>query len=387
MRKGATMDMQAGAAASLAGARITDLRCYVIERPNSAALYRWRRGLPGSGDGTPAPRAERHAVLRMDTDAGVTGAIEVARGDAVADITARRLKAFVGDEVLMTERLWRKTWELDRVEELHIIHLGMIDHLVWDVKSRMAGLPLHQMLGGYRDRIEAYASTVTWDTMGEYERHIKLCADQGYRAFKLHAWGDVKEDAALARNLRRWTGEDAVLMYDGSAGFDFVDALRLGRVLENEGFAWYEEPMREFELRSYVKLAEQLDIPILAAETSDGAHWNAATWIQQGALDMIRTGAVLRGGITGGLKIAHLAEAHGMRAQVHAMGWANAHLAGAIPNNDYYEQIVMNEAQIRDQGGTVLPPVIDGHVTLPDAPGLGFDPDWAALERAAVAIV
>ena len=373
--------------ASLTGARITDIRAYVIERPNTAALYRWRKGLPGSGDGTPADRPERHAVLRMDTDAGVTGAIEVARGDAAADLCARRLKSFIGDEVLMTETIWRKTWELDRVEELHIIHLGLIDHLVWDVKSRIAGLPLYQMLGGYRARVEAYASTVTWDTMDEYERHIKLCMDQGYRAFKLHAWGDVAEDTALAKNLRRWTGEAAVLMYDGSAGFDFVDALRYGRVLEGEGFFWYEEPMREFDLGSYTKLTEQLDIPILAAETSDGAHWNAATWVQQGALDMLRTGAVLRGGITGGLKIAHLAEAHGMRAQVHAMGWANAHLAGAVPNNDYYEQIVMSEAQIRDQSGDVLPPVIDGHVTLPDAPGLGFDPDWAALERSAVAIV
>ena len=286
----------------------------------------------------------------MDTDAGVTGAIEVARGDMAADIVARRLKAFVGDEVLLTERLWRKAWEIDRVEEFHLTHLGLIDHLAWDVKSRMAGLPLYQLLGGYRDSIEAYASTVTWNTMDEYERHVKLCMDMGYRAFKLHAWGDVRADAELCRNLRRWTGDDAVLMYDGSAGFDFVDALRLGRVLEEENFAWYEEPMREFDLGSYVKLTDKLDISVLAAETSDGAHWNAAEWIRQGALDMVRTGTVLRGGITGGLRIAHLAEAHGMRAQVHAMGWSNAHLACAIANNDYYEQIVMDEAQIRAGG-------------------------------------
>ena len=59
--------------------------------------------------------------------------------------------------------------------------------------------------------------------MGEYERHIKECVDEGFVAFKLHAWGDWKEDAKLCRNLRKWTGDDATLMFDGSAGWDLDD--------------------------------------------------------------------------------------------------------------------------------------------------------------------
>ena len=371
----------------MSAAIITDVRCYVIERPNTAGRYRWRDGLPGSGDGTPAELPERWAVLRIDTDAGVTGAIESPRGDAVADLTRRRLKAFVGEDALMSERLWRRMWEVDRVEELQIAHFALLDHAVWDIKSRLAKIPLYRLLGGHSNRIQAYASTVTWDTMDEYERHIDLCAEEGYRAFKLHAWGDPVRDAKLAENLRKWVGDDAPLMFDGSAGWDLVTSQRFGRVLEGLDYLWYEEPMREFDLGSYRRLADALDIPVLAGETSDGSHWNTATWIAMGALDMVRTGTVLRGGITGGLKTAHLAEAHGMRAQVHAMGWANAHLCGAISNNDFYEQIVIDEAQIRDRESRDAPPVVDGWVTLDDAPGLGFDPDWAALERAAVAIV
>ena len=129
-------------------------------------------------------------------------------------------------------------------------------------------MPIWQMLGGNDPKVPAYASTVTWDTMDEYERYIKHCIDVGFTAFKLHAWGDAKEDAKLSRNLRKWTGPDADLMFDGSAGWDYVTSMWFGRVLEECGFLWYEEPMREFELGSYRKLCDALDIPVLAAETS-----------------------------------------------------------------------------------------------------------------------
>ena len=96
-----------------------------------------------------------------------------------------------------------------------------------------------------------------------------------------------------------FTSDDADLMFDGSAGWDYVTAMWFGRVLEECGFLWYEEPMREFELGSYRKLCDALDIPVLAAETPDGCHWNMATWIQLGALDMTRTSWFFKGGITG----------------------------------------------------------------------------------------
>ena len=223
--------------------------------------------------------------------------------------------------------------------------------------------------------------------MDDYERHIKECIEEGFSAFKLHAWGDAKRDAELARNLRKWTGDDADLMFDGSAGWDYVTSLRFGRVLEEADFLWYEEPMREFDLVSYAEMCRSLDIPVLAAETCDGCHWNAATWIQQRALDMMRVSAGFKGGFTGAIKVAHLAESFGMRAQVHGGGWANAHLCAALPNNDYYEQLVINSEQIkglRDQGPFSI---IDGYLTVPDEPGLGPQPDWEEIKDRAVLVV
>jgi L-alanine-DL-glutamate epimerase-like enolase superfamily enzyme len=365
--------------------RITDIRCWIVPGEHPRYPFRWRAGLPGSGDGTPADRKPVKAVIRMDTDEGVYGAIEIDRAAAALSLVERRFKTLIGEDPLRTERLWHLAWELDRIEEMQLSHLGIPDLLAWDIKSKKAGMPLWQMLGGNDPRVPAYASTVTWNTMDEYERHIKHCADLGFKAFKLHAWGDVKADSQLSRNLRRWTGPDADLMFDGSAGWDYVDALKFGRVLQDEGYLWYEEPMREFELRSYAKLCEALDIPILAAETSDGVHWNMASWIQAGALDMTRANCAYKGGITGAMKIAHLSDSHGMRCQVHGMSLANAQLCAAIRINDYYEQLVMSTEQINALAALGKLAIIDGHLNASSEPGLGYQFDWDWVERNALA--
>lgn len=360
--------------------RIQDIRCYLVEEPYPLEPFRWRAGLRGNGGGS-----SRVAYVRVDTDEGITGCVRMDQGDAVLSFV-RRLKPLVGEDPLLTERLWLLIWEIDRTEEIQLLQLATLDLIAWDIKSKKAGLPLYRLLGGHSNRVPAYASTVTWETMEDYERHIKQCIDIGFTAFKLHAWGDVKADAGLARNLRRWTGPDAKLMFDGSAGWDYVDALRFGRVLEDEGFFWYEEPMREFELISYRKLCDALDIPVLAAETSDGCHWNAATWISMGALDMLRTNPIYKGGFTGALKIAHLAEAHGMRAQVHGMGHAQAQLCGAISNNDFYEQLVVSTRQIAGLMDLGPLAIEGGFLTVPESPGLGPEPDWTEIERRALAV-
>ena len=194
----------------------------------------------------------------------------------------------------------------------------------------------------------------------------------------------MKRDIELSTALRKWAGPDADLMFDGSAGWDYVEALEFGKAIQDLGFLWYEEPMREFYLGSYAKLCEKLDIPVLAAETSDGVHWNMASWIEAGALDMTRVSTFYKGGFTGSMKIAHMSESFGMRAQVHGMGLENAQICAAISNNDYYEQLVMNDEQIKglDKLGPLA--IVDGNLTVSDEPGLGYHYDWAALDATAL---
>ena len=108
-----------------------------------------------------------------------------------------------------------------------------------------------------------------------------------------------------------------------------------------------------------------------------------ASWIEARALDMTRINAHNKGGFTGSMKVAGLSQSFGMRAQVHGMGLENAQLCAAVPNNDYYEQIVMNEEQILglDKLGTLS--IIDGELTVSDEPGLGYQFDWDHLDKTA----
>ena len=192
------------------------------------------------------------------------------------------------------------------------------------------------------------------------------CLAAGYPAIKLHAWGDARRDAELGQKLRAHVGDDVPLMYDGSAGFDLPDAVYLGRALGEAGFLWYEEPMREFSVTAYRWLADRVDIPLLVAETSDGAHMNTADFIASGCAAFVRTSAMFKAGVTGAMRIAHLADSFRIRAEVHGGGAVHRHLCMAIPNTTYYEALVM--------GNPILPnPEVgsDGLVRAPSAPGFG----------------
>ncbi|WP_136661269.1 enolase C-terminal domain-like protein [Nitratireductor sp. XY-223] len=364
--------------------KIAKFTCWVHEAPRQPQII-WRFGLPTAHGGLPEGEGPRLASILMETESGESGFITVEMGDAVYDVVRRRFAHFVGENPMMTEALWTRVWEVDRMEEFHQRQLGLIDMLCWDLKSKVAGLPLHVLLGGAKTSIPAYASTATWKDLATYERNIKTCRDVGFGAYKLHAWGLIKDDIALIRALRRWVGPDAPLMFDGSAGWDYADALVVGKALQDEGYLWYEEPMREFHLGSYAKLADKLDIPILAAETSDGVHWNAASWIEARALDMTRISFHFKGGFTGSMKIAQLSDSFGMRAQVHGMGLENAQLCGAIENNDFYEQIIYDETHIHrlsDQGAISI---VDGRLNISSEPGIGHLFEREKLDATAIA--
>lgn len=342
--------------------RIKDVQVQLIETP-AQPEFRWRAGLPGSEG------ASVGGVLRILTDEGIEGLAFSRRGKILADLVERRIrKDLIGQDALQKEWLWRRMWELDRIEEFPIYILGIVDEALWDITSKRANLPLYQLLGGYRSAIPAYASTVTFSTIEEYLDVADQCLGLGYPAIKLHAWGDARKDAKLGLALRKHVGDDIPLMYDGSAGFDLPDAIYLGNALAEANYLWYEEPMREFSVTAYKQLANAVHIPLLVAETSDGAHMNTADFIAAGCAAFVRTSAALRGGITGAMRTAHLADAFHIRAEVHGGGIIHQHLCMAIPNTTYYESLVMTNPVVREAS-------VDEHglVHAPAGPGIGYE--------------
>jgi L-alanine-DL-glutamate epimerase-like enolase superfamily enzyme len=346
--------------------RITHVESFQIFQPAANPPFSWRRGLLGG-----APDSEI-AVLRLGTDEGAEGVAMLPRpgaGVLVADLVERVLRdQLVGQDPLQRELHWHRMWELDRIEELPLPVLGLVDIALWDLAGRLAGQPVWQVLGGFRTKIGAYASTSTFTSVEEYLDVASQCLELGYQAFKVHAWGDARKDALLAARLRAHVGDDLPLMYDGSAGFDLPDAIYLGRALTDAGFLWYEEPMREFSVTAYGHLARAVGIPLLVAETSDGVHMNTADFIAAGAATYgVRAGTQMRGGITGCMRTAHLADAFRLRAEVHGSEVTSRHLCMAIQNTTYFESLVTSTTVIKK------PEVdLDGFVRAPAEPGIAL---------------
>jgi L-alanine-DL-glutamate epimerase-like enolase superfamily enzyme len=345
--------------------RITAVEVHPVLVHASDPPFVWRRGLPGS-------LAEGYgAVLQIRTDAGCDGvAFQPRRASSTVlpDIVERGLReVLLGEDPLQREWLWHKVWEFDRVEEMPLYLLGLVDTALWDLAGRAAAMPTWQLLGGFRKEIPAYASTVTYASVEEYLDVADQCAELGYPALKLHAFGDAREDARLCEAVREHVGSDVPLMYDGSAGFDLPDAVYLGHALADAGYLWYEEPIREFSVTAYKWLSERVRVPLLVGETSDGAHMNTADFIASGCASYVRTSVELRGGFTGAMRTAHLADSYRLRAEPHGPTLTSRHLCMATSNCTYYESLVWGNPVRRERG-------IDerGMVPAPTNPGVGL---------------
>jgi L-alanine-DL-glutamate epimerase-like enolase superfamily enzyme len=179
-----------------------------------------------------------------------------------------------------------------------------------------------------------------------------------------------------------------VLMSDPVAAYSYTQALWVGRELEKLGFHWLEEPLSDFDVYGYAKLARDLDIPIAAAESTPGSVTSAAQYITAGALDIMRSDVSWKAGITGLLKTAHLCEAFGIACEIHTttlalMEVANLHVACAIANCEYAEVLVPAETFAF---GVKQPLTVDanGDMVLPPGAGLGVELDWDAIDNATV---
>lgn len=344
------------------------------------------------GHSHPGPAHEAIASLvHIKTDEGLSG---YAMGGAPEMLGPAR-QVLIGEDPLYRERIWQRLRQFQRLygPALHDRYIGALDLALWDLAGKMAGLPVYKLMGAYRDRVPAYASTMCGDDIPgglncpeAYADFAEACVAQGYRAFKLHTWmaplgPDPRRDVAACAAVRERVGPDIALMLDCHHDYSRTEALYIGRALEELGFHWFEEPMNEHSMSAYVWLTEQLDIPVVGPETAGGLFYNRAEWIVHKASDISRYDVHL-GGLTPLMKCVHLCEAHGVGLEVHGGGHGNLHALGAmgIPG-EYYERGLLHPLYDYEASQPWFRTRVDdidseGCVMLPQAPGLGLDLDW-----------
>ncbi|MGI9522417.1 MAG: enolase C-terminal domain-like protein [Hyphomicrobiaceae bacterium] len=338
-------------------------------------------------------------AVRICSNDGAEGTYVVQWGGTPASMaqTIQLAGNLIGRNPDTREEIWT---DLRRELRQHDgMGIGPIDIALWDLAGKRLGASISQLLGGYRSRLKTYASTYHGDRDGgldcsrAFVDFAEQCYGLGYRAFKIHGWhdGDRKEEAENVLSVAGAVGDRMTLMLDPANQLrTFADALYVGRACDEGGYFWYEDPLRDCGVSAFAhrRLREALTTPILQTEYLRGFE-TKADFLLAGGTDMLRADPEYDLGITGTMKIAHVAEAFGVDVEIHACGPAHRHCMAAIRNTNFYEL-----ALVGPNTPNAVPPVYacdysdqldsidqDGTVPVPGGPGLGVVYDWAYIRK------
>jgi L-alanine-DL-glutamate epimerase-like enolase superfamily enzyme len=342
----------------------------------------------------------KSAWVRIWTDTGLYGlgeASPMAHGNASLEIIASAFAPMlIGADPLaqrvLQDRLFHQHIKIGP-EGAYAGALAAVDIALWDLKGKLLGQPIYQLLGGaWRTELPFYASignngvrsvdevcrvVEAWMRLEPAQVKIRFDADKTTRD------ADLAGDIAKARAVRQLVGEGFPLAFDANNGYSVQGAIRIGRVLEELGYVWFEEPVQHYHTDSFTKVAAALDIAVAAGE-QEYTLQGIKRLIEAG-VDIVQPDIVKTGGFTGLLDMAALARAYGVdfvphQTQPSVGHTASLHFVAALAHAHY-------PCEYNDSSGThdvvFTRPVrpADGLFTLTDAPGLGLDLIEAALHK------
>jgi len=258
-----------------------------------------------------------------------------------------------------------------------------VDIAIWDLIGKYHEQPVYKLLGAARDKVMAYASTVTYPTIQEYVDLALECRSQGFRYYKIHAFGVPEKDIAVCRAVRDAVGDTLELMLDPVNAYDRIGAFKVGTVLEELGFYWFEAPIDDTDLNGLADLSRTFKIPITAVESVAGGLRQIPPYLVNHAVDSVRSVGDLIGGITAMRKCAALCEAFNVKYEPHSYGTtliqaAHLHVILAMHNCDLVELPVPRGILDHGMKDTIWLDA-EGYVHGPTKPGLGYEIDEDAI--------
>ena len=351
-------------------------------------IFNWTTEPWRTGVGAQFGATRQLGVVSVETDEGITGNAFLGSSRMGAEHFVPGLIEFIkpmlmGRNPLDIGKIWWELWKSNRSVSTYVI--GAIDVCLWDINGKVNGQSIHRLLGTCKDSVPAYSSTAWHESIEAYAEEAAQFCEMGWKAHKLHPHGNPEADIAICEAVRQAVGDDMLLMLDSMWAYRYMDALSVGRAIEEMGFYWYEDPLAEEDIYNYVKLHQKLDIPIMSTEYAPGRYYGMAPWITQYATDLLRGDVAITGGITPLVRLCHMAEGFSMNCEIHHGGnslnnVANLHVTMAVPNCEFYEVFPCTGA---NKFGLIedIEVDADGLVHAPKEPGLGYQIDWELLNR------
>lgn len=287
-------------------------------------------------------------VLLEFTSEGVVGqgyafSFNRRQAAAITLLTEDLAEAVIGRGVGEFRRIWHDLWH--RINFIGqagppVKALSIVDMALWDLFAKQAGKPVWQLLGPLRDTIELYPTGgFLTDPIEEVIAEVCGFRDAGFTACKIKIGRpDWSVDVARVAALREAVGADFRIMVDVNQSWDVATAIAVGRELAQLGVAWFEEPVSIHDLGGMARVAQALEIPVAAGESSF-ARPGLLPYLQLGSCDNLMLNIMRVGGPTEFLRVAAVADAYNIPVSSHTFTETSAQLLAALPNGTIAEYV------------------------------------------------
>jgi D-galactarolactone cycloisomerase len=378
--------------------RIASVATYPVSVPRPAPVWTAHEEL----------RAWSVILTEIKTDDGLTGYGEIHGAPAarICDWVARFGAIIQGMDALGHEAVWDRLFALTsprpgaidgkdglpppapRGERNAVMAaIAGIDIALWDLKGKAAGMPVWRLLGGANRPLFTYATGGYYRPGAPnsvYADEMARLIELGYRAVKLKTGlGGIAADVERVGLVRAAIGEAPELMLDMNAPYDLVDCIEFAHRVEPYRIFWLEEPLHWYlQPADFARLAATTPIPLAHGER-ELTRFTVRDFIVEGGIRYVQFDATRAAGFTEALRIAALAEQHGVIVAPHSAPEIHGHLVLALPRGAF---------GVESHGGVDSDPLAhglfreypklrDGHLHIGDQPGFGLEPDWQFVER------
>jgi L-alanine-DL-glutamate epimerase-like enolase superfamily enzyme len=354
------------------GIKITDMETDVLRMPPGRPFMDAIHRFGGENGGV---------VLRLKTNSNFTGwgyisfGAELGGPHAADAILHGLLKpALIGQDPTYNKKLRHEMWkasEYSGTSGLVTCAMAAVDMALWDIVGKAAKMPVYRLLGGFRSSLPTY-DMCGWyydndDDLSQFQKQIQGALEEGFHAVKIKVGrSGLDDDIKRIKAAQALLGKDRRLMVDANQKFNFTDALIRGRVYQEMGCFWYEEPMMPHAKKEFGALAAELDMRIATGENLYGKY-EFLELLRDGGADVVQPDNRRAGGVSEWMEIGAIADAFNVELASHGGAPTNMHMLLAMPNAIYMESGSLKN----DTTHVETLKLVNGEIPAPEDPGMG----------------
>jgi L-alanine-DL-glutamate epimerase-like enolase superfamily enzyme len=322
-------------------------------------------------------------VLRLQTDAGIVGWAESTFGtmtgapEVLQTILQKELKPIlIGQDPAFPRRLRADMWkalEYAGVQGMNTFAISTVEIAIWDIVAKAFGVPAYKVLGAYQDTCPVY-SMCGWyypndDDLSQYKKAVEDAFEEGFSGAKIKVGRfSLQDDEKRIKLAMEIAGPNRRIMVDANQKFLVPEAIQRGKVYQEMGVYWYEEPIVPYDHAGYAQVAEELEIRIAGGE-NEYTKYAFADLIQRRCVDVVQPDARRAGGVSEWMEIAAIADAAKLPVASHGGGPVDLQMLLCMPNAIY-----MEAGSFKGAGSTLERlRMVNSAVLAPERPGMGSE--------------